>query len=518
MGELNNKFKSILGELSAVKTAILIFVMGLLSGLAMPPTNAWWILFLSFPIFVHLVISLNLKHFRINFLYGWLFGLGYFLSVLHWIGFAFLVNAEDYLWMMPFAVGGLAATLALYWGFAVGVGQAWVNRGWPAIFIYPLCFGVAEFLRGHLFTGFPWAVPGLAADGMGGVAQLASVIGMNGLTLIMLSWALTPLGMMSAEKPLRFTSIFILASLPCIWVWGEWRIASNPPQYLDRQIVRLVQPNFSQDDKWRDNNARLIFDQLLQLSGQVSSTPEPTLIVWPESIVPFLIDESGEGKRELGNMLGGKKILLTGAVRRSSPIDKNPNYYTSIIAFDGDGEVIGTYDKHHLVPGGEYLPLAWLLEPLGFRKVVNVPESFSEGVGPSVISIENVGRVAMQICYEAIFPETIPNWNKRPDWLLNVTNDGWFGRSAGPYQHLAQLRMRAIEQGVGIIRVANTGISAVLDSTGGYVMQSPIGSVFVSDSRIPKSFEWTVYSIWGDGGVAVLNFGIVIFAFALRKK
>jgi apolipoprotein N-acyltransferase len=518
MREFNNKLISALGGLSAFKTAVTIFVMGLLSGLAMPPTHVWWILFLTFPLVVQLVALRKSQHFRSDFLWGWLFGFGYFLSALHWIGFAFLINAADYLWMMPFAVGGLAATLAIYWGLAVAVAQICVKRGWSSILIYPLCFGIAEWLRGHLFTGFPWAVPGLAADGMGGVAQLASVIGMNGLTVVVLLWALTPLGITAAEKPMRLLSIFILASLPCIWVWGDWRISSNPTQYLDEQIVRLVQPNLSQDDKWRNNNARLIFDELLQLSAQANSSPEPTLIVWPESIVPFLIDESVEGKKELGDMLGGQKILLTGAVRRSSPRETNPNYFTSIIAFDGAGEVIGTYDKHHLVPGGEYLPLAWLLEPLGFRKVVNVPESFSEGVGPSFVSIPGVGRVAMQICYEAIFPQTLPSGHKRPDWLLNVTNDGWFGNSAGPYQHLAQLRMRAIEQGVGIIRVANTGISAVIDSTGGYVMQSRIGHVFVADSRIPKSLEGTIYSHWGDIGLIILSFGIVVLALVLRAK
>jgi apolipoprotein N-acyltransferase len=498
--------------LSAAKLLALVFALGLLSGFAMPPLDMWWMLSVTFSGFVLILNARPALRLRSNFFFGWIFGFGYFLSALHWIGFAFLVNAQDYLWMMPFAVGGLAGALAVFWGVAVAVAQNCVGRGWPAVLAYPVCLGIAEWLRGHLFTGFPWAVPGLAADGMGGVEQLASVVGMNGLTVIILLWAFAPSNLIAGEKRLRVLSLLILASLPLSWAWGEWRVAHNPTQFLEGQVVRLVQPNISQDDKWRQDNARPIFDRLLQLSGQASSGPEPTVIVWPESIVPFLIDESVEGRSELRALLGGKKYLMTGAVRRSSPTDVRPQYFTSILTFDGQAEIVGIYDKQHLVPGGEYLPLAWLLEPLGFRKVVNVPESFSEGTGPSVLSIAGLGRVAMQICYEGIFPVSIPLWEKRPDWLLNVTNDGWFGHSAGPYQHVAQLRMRAVEQGVGIIRVANTGVSAVLDSTGGYVMQSPIEQIFVSDSRIPKPLEWTVYSYWGDAGMVLLSFALVVLS------
>lgn len=507
--QIAKKLRKSVSELSFVKAVAFVFVLGLLSGLAMPPLGLWWILFLTFPIFITF-LSLRESHkFRDDVFWGWLFGFGYLLCALHWIGFAFLVNAEDFLWMMPFAVGGLAAALALYWGLAVAIAQRCVGRGMPAFLVYPLCLGVAEWLRGHLFTGFPWAVPGLAADAMGGVEQLASIIGMNGLTVLILVWALTPCGLVSQEKRARVLSILLLASLPLSWFWGEWRIAQYPTQYLEGQVVRLVQPNFSPDDKWRTDNARAIFYELLKLSGQEGSGAEPTLIVWPESIVPFLIDESVEGKKELRSFLNGKKILFTGAVRRSSPDLSIAKYFTSILAFDGQAQIVGIYDKQHLVPGGEYLPLAWLLEPLGFRKVVNVPESFTEGTGSNVISIAGVGRVAMQICYEAIFPVSVPSWEKRPDWLLNVTNDGWFGNSAGPYQHIAQLRMRAIEQGVGVVRVANTGVSAVLDATGGYLIQSEVGRVAVLDSQVPRALEWTVFSWIGDLGLLVASSVIV---------
>ena len=192
-----------------------------------------------------------------------------------------------------------------------------------------------------------------------------------------------------------------------------------------------------------------------------------------------------------------------------------PDYFTSVLAFDGNAKVIGRYDKRHLVPGGEYLPLAWLIEPLGFRKIVSLPESFSPGVETPVVAITGLGLVAMQICYEAIFPEQLFTAT-RPNWILNVTNDGWFGNSAGPYQHLAQLRLRAVEQGVGIIRVANTGISAIIDATGGYVNQSELGVVSVVDSQIPRRVEPTLYGLFGD--LVVFGFMAIVLLTAVLLR
>jgi apolipoprotein N-acyltransferase len=500
--------------------ALYIIALGLISGLAMPPVDAWFVLGLTFPLLVWLLERRQNLTVRQTYGYGWLFGFGYFTAVLHWIGFAFLVDAADYLWMMPFAVGALAGGMALFWSAAIGTAFVLARKHWPLFLVLPLCFALAEWLRGHIFTGFPWAVPGLAVDGMGPVAQLASVIGMNGLTLMVVLWAMVPIGLASqirAEK--NIAAVFLLA-LPLSWAWGQWRIATVPHDFIANVVVRLVQPNISQDDKWRGNNAREIFQQLLDLSSRPAAGGAPTIIVWPESAVPFLIDESEVGRRELLPILTGQKILLTGAVRRSSTetiAGKSPDYFTSILAFDSHGQVMGRYDKKHLVPGGEYLPLAWLLEPLGFRKVVNVPESFSEGTTSAVLTLAGAGNVAMQICYEAIFPESLQNVGARPDWVLNVTNDGWFGNSAGPYQHLAQLRLRAIEQGFGIVRVANTGVSAIIDSTGSYVMVSTLGAVVVADSAIPKALQSTPFSIWGYDWLFLMSLGMFLVAGILRN-
>ena len=488
------------------------FFAGALSSLAMPPFDAWWIYGLSIPILLVLIEKATLKH---AFSIAWLFGFGYFLVALHWIGYAFFVNAAADLWMMPFAVGGLSAAMALYWAVAAICARALCQRGWPVYFAMPICLATAEWLRGRLFTGFPWAVQGQAVDGMGGVAQAASIIGMNGLTFILLLCAAAPFALFKGAYK---TAFCMLAILPLMWLWGEWRLHYNPTQFVDGVQLRIVQPNLSQDDKWRNGNARLIFDELLALSAQPSQNDRPiTHIIWPESVVPFLIDESPQGLSEIAAMLGSNRYLLAGAVRRAAPAN-DAAYYTSVLAINGNGQVIGHYDKSHLVPGGEFLPFAWLLEPLGFRQVVDMPESFTSGTGTEPLAIPGAGLVGAQICYEAIFPEQTSLLTHRPDWLVNVTNDGWFGKSTGPWQHLAQLRLRAIEQGLAVARAANTGISAVIDPYGRYIFQSEIGVKGQFDSSLPRSIDAPLYARIGDYSLMFLLFCAIVFNLVLAKR
>ena len=493
-----------LNGLRPVFKALLCLMLGALSALAMPPVDAWWILGLTFPVFVLLISG---KSIRQTFQFGWLFGFGYFLVALHWIGFAFLVNAAD-LWMMPFAVGGLAAFLALYWGLGAALTRAICSKGIHVFWVAPICFAVAEYLRGILFSGFPWAVIGLSVDGMGGVDQLTYFVGMNGLTFLVVMWATTPLLFFDGRKVL---AVVALSLLPLSWFYGEWRLAHNPTQFVEGVNLRIVQPNLSQDDNWRSSHAREIFDQLLMLSAGPSKNDRPiTHIIWPESIVPFLLDESPEGLAEVAKMLGSEKILLTGSVRRSAP-SNSADYFTSVLVIDGNAKVLGHYDKSHLVPGGEFLPLAWLLEPLGFRQVVSMPESFRAGSGPESLNVPGAGLVGAQVCYEAIFPAETVDPLRRPNWLVNVTNDGWFGNSTEPWQHLAQLRLRAIEQGLAIARSTNSGISTVFDPFGRSLFQSEINVAGVFDAPLPRSIEPSLYAHYGDKVLLamMIAFGLV---------
>ncbi len=437
------------------------------------------------------------------FMQGWLFGLGYFLVALHWIGFAFLVDAATYLWMMPFAVGGLAAVMAIYWGVA-SAAMGWLARyRLPSYLVFPAMLAICEWLRGHLLTGFPWAVPGLVAGEMGGVAQGASVIGMTGLTLTVLLWASAPAVFLKTSGVQRskhhiILALLVLVSLPLTWFAGKWRETHIPTQFVDNVLIRIVQPNISQSDKWRSQNAAGIFDLLVRMStAPAASGRIPTHIIWPESAVPFLVDESADASAAIAKMLAQSKSLITGAIRRAKP-DPNADYFTSVMVFDHDGAVSGVYDKWRLVPGGEFLPFAWLLEPLGFQRLVTLPGGFASGKGPRSAAIPGAGFAGLTVCYEAIFPDRFVDQNIRPSWIVNVTNDGWFGNSVGPYQHAAQARLRALEQGLPLVRAANTGISAVFDPVGRVLAKTTLSTAFAVDSQLPKPLPPTLYARFGD--------------------
>ncbi len=498
--------------------------LGGIMALGLPPLGAWQLLFV--------VVPLVLKHLARDhrsraraFGDGWFFGLGYFAVALHWIGVAFTVDAAHDLWMMPFAVGGLAAITALYWGGAF-VLAGMLQRGigpWrvPGFVALPFSLAIAEMLRGILLGGFPWAAPGLMATEMGGVLQLASIIGMTGLSFLVLLWAGLPFAFYGFRQNSRREKIFIVAlglSLPLSWVWGWQHLASHPTRFVAGVQLRLVQPNIAQDDKWRGDNARAIFDGLIEQS-KADAVIRPSHIIWPESSVPFMLDESEAALSAIAAMLGQDRVLLAGSIRRDpkTPDGEQP-YYTSIEVIDGKGDVLGRYDKWRLVPGGEYLPLAWLLEPLGFRKVVSLPESFSAGPGPRSLEIPGAGRAGMLICYEAIFPDRLVDAESRPQWIVNVTNDGWFGNSVGPWQHLAQVRMRAVEQGLPVARAANTGISAVFDPWGRMIASSNLMQRSVVDAGLPVAASATPYARIGNWNSILLMVVVLLLANAIFRR
>jgi apolipoprotein N-acyltransferase len=498
-----------LRNLAGWRGHLLTFLLGCGAALSMPPLNFWPLLLIVYPAFLLRLRSAT----RINsaMAQGWLFGFGYFCVALHWIGFAFLIEAETFLWMMPFAVGGLAAVLSVYWGIASVLTVAFVKRGCSSAFVFPVCLAGLEYLRGQLFTGFPWAVPGLASIGMGGVVQAASVIGMMGLSLLVLTWASAPVLLLRANPVDRFAAVLILASLPAVWIWGEMRLATTPTYYEPAVSLRIVQPNVPQEEKWRFQNASQIFDHLIELTDRPPAGGAiPTHIIWPEAAVPFLIDESPEARARLADVLDDGQTLFTGTIRRQHP-DPASDYFTSIISFDANGKMIGSYDKWRLVPGGEYLPFAWLLEPLGLRKLVVLPGSFTAGQGPGGLDFPGVGMAAPAICYEIIFPQGLVDQTTEPRLLLNVTNDGWFGRSSGPYQHFAQARMRAIEQGLPLVRAANTGLSGVVDPVGRIIVISSLTETKVLDAQLPKALSSTFYRRNGDFGVLA----VILVWFAL---
>jgi apolipoprotein N-acyltransferase len=492
---------TVLQQLSGWRGHVVLYLTGLTGALAMPPLGWWPVFALVFP--VALIRFGTVTDLRSAFGQGWLFGFGYFCGVLHWIGFAFLVEADTYLWMMPFAVGGLAAVMAIYWGLATAAAVSLRRFRFPLWLSFPPCLAVAELLRGLLMTGFPWAVPGLATDGMGPVLQLASIVGMPGLTLLVLLWSCAVFAAVTQTRRERMTAWSLLALLPLSAVYGWARLGQNTGTVPDVGL-RIVQPNISQEDKWRQDNSAKIFDELVAATVAPSvSGLKVTHVIWPESAVPFLIDESEGAKNVLRGALAGEVHLITGAIRRAKA-EPSADHFTSVLVFDPYADVIGVYDKWRLVPGGEFLPFAWALEPLGFQQLVHLPGSFAAGSGPETIDIPGAGPAGVIICYEAIFPDRLVDPEQRPQWIINVTNDGWFGKSTGPYQHLAQTRMRAVEQGLPIARSANTGVSAMIDPYGRIIASLPLGAKDALDVRLPKSLSAPIYARIGHLGFAIM--------------
>lgn len=522
-----NRFAAIartLAGLGSWRRAGLLLLAGGLAGLAMPPFNFWWLLFAAFPLLIWIIAEAPPRR---AFFLGWLFGLGYFAVCFYWIGIAFMVDAATYLWMMPFMVGALAGGMALYWGLAAFATALSRQKGLARLIAFAVFLAVAEWLRGRLLTGFPWTAPGLAANGMGGLAQAASLIGMPGLTLLIAMWASLPalLGFTGRRRGEVVAALALLALLPALWLWGAYRLAEVEARPAEAVSLRIVQPNIAQDDKWRGDNARPIFDKM-KIMSQTPTAERPngmdglSVVIWPESALSFPVDESPQALSELADLLPDGTALVLGALRRD-PQDQaeggERRVYNSVLGLDSAANILARYDKWRLVPGGEFLPFESILEPLGFRKVVTVPGSFTPGPGPRNISLPGLPLAAVLICYEAIFPHQLLDPAQRPDWIINVTNDGWFGESSGPYQHLAQARLRAIEQGLPLVRAANTGISAIIDAKGRVEAELGLGAEGVIDGSLPPAISATIYARAGDWTLLGLLFLLSAVGFAVRR-
>ena len=403
--------------------------------------------------------------------------------------------------MMPFAVGALAGGMALYWGVAVAVLSFVWRPGLSRLLLLAVAIAIVEWLRGHLMTGFPWAAPGLAVIGMDGVAQAASLIGMTSLTLLVVLWAAMPALLCERNQP---RGEIVLAIILFAFVARRLGLGRMAPRTCAREEWSMASrsASFSPISRRARSGSKAM---PIRSSARCSISARRAMrrrkrfshIIWPESAVPFYLEENMEARDIIGAMLGEKGVLITGGLRRDRSAEGERRVFNSIMGFDGAGNLILSYDKWRLVPGGEFLPLAWLLEPLGFRKVVTVPESFNAGMGPATMPVAGAPDAGFLICYEVIFPDGLIDPAHRPGWIVNVTNDGWFGRTSGPYQHLAQVRLRAIEQGLPIARAANSGISAMVDPYGRILQSLPLGERGVLDSGLPRALAPTFYSHLG---------------------
>lgn len=512
------------------KRAAIACAAGALSVLALAPFNFWPILFLTFPIMVWMIDGAAAGRFGgaiAAFVAGWWFGFGYFLAGLYWIGHAFLVDAKTFGWLLPFAVTAMPAGLAIFTGFGFVLARITWTKGPWRILALAASLTVAEWLRGHILTGFPWNAYGYALTGPLVMAQAAALIGLWGLTFLAVAIFASPAVIAddASDTRRRFVPLGLaLAALAALAMYGTLRLSRNPTSFVDGVQLRIMQPNLQQDEKFNFGAKQRVMARYLSLSDratgpQTSGMKDVTHLIWPESAFPFFLPREPEAIAQIADLLPDRAVLITGGVRPAdtAPAPHGPiRAYNSVYVINHDGTILSVYDKVHLVPFGEYLPFQAMLEKLGLMQLTKVPGGFLSGDRLRTYSVPGAPLMLPLICYEIIFPGDVVPPGGRPGWMLNVTNDGWFGISTGPYQHLAQARVRAIEEGLPLVRAANTGISAIVDPLGRVVKSLPLGTEGVIDGPLPRPITPPFYAKTGDG-LIILIIGTV-FAAVLRKR
>ena len=470
--------------------AILALIAGGIGALGLPPYGLWPLTILS--LVGTSQIYRGLTDWRQASLVGWTFGTGYFGIAFSWIFEPFLVGPKEFAWLAFFAPALLAAGLALFWALAFTVAH-WLSR--TSIFGLLLSLAAVEVARAYLFSGFPWA--GFAQIWIGtGPDLLLSIIGPQGLMLVTLIVAAMVFGLLEpkSNNASKLLSAVGLTLLVLVVVTFSSRL---PAVTSTEAIVRIVQPNASQEEKWDRDKIPKFFARQLTATGAGDSPPD--LIVWPESAIAPLLDDADAEFRAISKAARGAIVVL-GVNRRDEE-----GYYNSMVALDRFGHVAQRYDKQKLVPFGEFMPFPEFFRKLGIRGLAEwADRGYVAGSGLRRMMLGDLGLALPLICYEAIFPELARNDAQRPDLLLQITNDAWFGTRAGPYQHFAQARMRAIEQGLPIIRAANTGISAAIDPFGRIVEILPLGATGFVDAKLPTPLPKTLYSRTGDGPAITL--------------
>ncbi|MHA1164541.1 MAG: apolipoprotein N-acyltransferase [Alphaproteobacteria bacterium] len=504
------------------------FAAGALSVLSFAPFHAWPVMFIAMPVLVWLLDGCYAspdRSWRVTrgeliaaAKTGWAFGFGFFFAGLYWIGFAFLVEAETFAWLLPLAVAVLPAGMALFFALAAALAGPLWRPGLARIVGLAMALGITEWLRGQILTGFPWNALGYALTNGDAMMQWASLFGIYALSMLAVLIFCAPAAVWAVEGMRTRTDlerfgfpVFMALILAGGTLWGHWRLQEHAIEFVEGVRLRLVQPNIPQKQKWEPENRAAIFQRYMQLSrngdtdGQIEGV---THLIWPESALPFLLEETPEALDAIDAMMPDTAVFITGAARgerekaragTTTEPSKSMRIFNSLFVMDGQARMLGFYDKAHLVPFGEYLPFQNFLESTGLEQLTRVRGGFAAGDGPRLTVAPNIPPFIALICYEIIFPNAVREAGAAPEWMLNLTNDAWFGDSNGPYQHFHQSRVRAVEQGLPLVRVANTGITAVTGPYGRIVASIPRNSARILDTRLPLAAGDTVFVNWGRG-------------------
>lgn len=510
------RFASVLVLAHGWRRRGLAFLAGALSALSQAPFHLAPVLLLTLPALLFLIEgavetarSGRVRRLWPAFWTGWWFGFGYFLAGLWWIGSAFLVDAERFAWLMPAAVLAMPVGLALFYGLAAVLARLVWRDGWRRVVALAIGLALAEWLRGHVLTGFPWNQIGyaLAAEPLG--LQLAALVGGYGLSFIAVLLYAAPAALVAGgggeRRGARRYMLFALTLALAIAAHGAWRLAATPTTYVDGVRLRIVQPAQDEMLKWQSEASSKVIPRLLKLSDRPTSPErsglaDVTHLIWPESPFPYLLAREPGALAEIAAGLPANVTLITGANRVEAPAagETAPRYYNTLYVIADDGHIEAAYDKAHLVPFGEYIPFFDWLKSFGVNDIAGLAGGFAPGPGLRTLPVRGAPAFAPLICYEVIFPGQAIAPGDRPGWIINVTNDGWFGNTPGPRQHFHQVQIRAVEEGIPVVRAANTGISAIVDPVGRVVARLDIDMIGVVDGGLPAAISAPPYASLGD--------------------
>jgi apolipoprotein N-acyltransferase len=513
------------------------FTSGAVGALALPPFSLFALIAVPLTIAVWLIDGSQdqgsgrplIASMRAAFGAGWWMGFGYFLAGLWWVGAAFLVEADKFAWALPLGVVALPAVLAFFPAAGFAIARLLWSPGPARVFALAFGLGLAEWARGLLFTGFPWNDLGMALGANLTLAQIASLVGLHGLTFLTIAIFAAPATLWSVgEGRLNLAPAGLAAlALALIAAFGGFRLMAPASANLPGVKLRLIQPNVGQDDasfspETKDAILRRYFDLSERATApDRSGVRDVTHLIWPESAFPFILSRDPQALADIAGFLAGGATLITGAARREDVGGGPPRYFNSIEIVGRGGLSAERYDKQHLVPFGEYMPFENILERAHITQFVDIPGGFAPGAPSRILRIPGLPDAMPLICYEAIFPIEIGSvfsGAERPRWLLNVTDDAWFGQTPGPYQHFAQARLRAIELGAPLVRDANSGISAVLDGFGRQIIAAPLGAEGVLDAELPEALPPTWQSRLGSVGAALIGLAFLGAALAGKRR
>jgi len=501
-----------------------MLVAGALSALAFAPFYIMPMYMIALPLL--LLTSILEKTPKSAFKYGYAFGFGHFFVGLYWIGNSFAVEPDLPNWGGPIMVGFICIYLAVFPAL-VSYGVKYFHKSHQTkthllnmVITFTVLWNVSEWLRGVLFSGFPWNLSGYLWGFSDAMLQTTAVWGTYGLGIFTVLFCFFPLLMLN-EKWRYFSPCAAILILGSFYYYGENRLPENI-EFVDDVNLRVVQANIQQDDKWPYKNWSKNLIQHMDMSeDELNKSVGKDIVIWPETAVIYSLSEEPMRRDLISNVIGPGELVLTGFPRRQRDPDKT-RIYNSLIAIDKNGDVDAIYDKSHLVPFGEYIPnfIQAILIPLGLDKIFTGGQGFSHGEGVKTLDLSGMPPVGVLICYEVIFPGQITDPNNRPDWLLNITNDAWYGESTGPRQHLLQTRVRALEEGLPLVRSASTGISAVIDPYGRIIESIDLNKRGVINSQLPRKLTSdTLYSYYKEWIFACISVMLIIanIVFVRRK-